>query len=479
MWTSAKMRLRLLASHFPSGGSATSRRWSPRTSTTRSVIIYSIGNEIPETGTRRVRPGAGALAEKVRALDGTRYVTNAINGLLAVLDDEARRRCAPQADGERRRHQHPDGRRRRHHERRSAPPTWSRDEDRRVLRRARRRRHQLRRGPLRPGPRSCSPTGSSSAPRRSPPTSTATGGWSSENPHVIGDFTWTGWDYLGEAGIGRAAVRSRTARRPPSAARTRGSPPGAATSTSPDTAARPPTTARSSSACAHEPYIAVQRPGAPRPDLHRDPWAWSDSIASWTWPGSRGRARHGRGLQRRRRGRTRPRRAGSRHGARGSPHPVPGRVRRRRTSRGELTATAIRDGRRAETFTLTSAGEPDHLHLIEEPGSHGDLAFVTVAVVDAAGRINTNADQGISVHVKGDAVLSAVGSGDPAPAQTYDGPAQRTFDGIAMAVVRRTGTGPVTVTVSGASEVADVTIALGAAEQSEHTSASIQEVVRA
>ncbi|MFZ8499119.1 glycoside hydrolase family 2 protein, partial [Staphylococcus aureus] len=22
-------------------------------------------------------------------------------------------------------------------------------------------------------------------------------------PHVIGDFTWTGWDYLGEAGIGR------------------------------------------------------------------------------------------------------------------------------------------------------------------------------------------------------------------------------------------------------------------------------------
>ena len=28
-----------------------------------------------------------------------------------------------------------------------------------------------------------------------------------EHPHVIGDFTWTGWDYLGEAGIGRRAVR--------------------------------------------------------------------------------------------------------------------------------------------------------------------------------------------------------------------------------------------------------------------------------
>ena len=22
-------------------------------------------------------------------------------------------------------------------------------------------------------------------------------------PHVIGDFTWTGWDYLGEVGLGR------------------------------------------------------------------------------------------------------------------------------------------------------------------------------------------------------------------------------------------------------------------------------------
>ena len=23
------------------------------------------------------------------------------------------------------------------------------------------------------------------------------------HPHVIGDFTWTGWDYLGEVGVGR------------------------------------------------------------------------------------------------------------------------------------------------------------------------------------------------------------------------------------------------------------------------------------
>ena len=27
-----------------------------------------------------------------------------------------------------------------------------------------------------------------------------------DNPHVIGDFTWTGWDYLGEAGVGRVTT---------------------------------------------------------------------------------------------------------------------------------------------------------------------------------------------------------------------------------------------------------------------------------
>jgi beta-galactosidase len=50
-----------------------------------SVVLYCLGNEIFETG----RPVGSAwgrkLAEKIRAIDDTRYVTNAINNLLAVL----------------------------------------------------------------------------------------------------------------------------------------------------------------------------------------------------------------------------------------------------------------------------------------------------------------------------------------------------------------------------------------------------------
>lgn len=53
-----------------------------------SVFAYSIGNEIPEIGT-----GAGAawvrrLATETRALDATRFVTSGVNGALLVTADE-------------------------------------------------------------------------------------------------------------------------------------------------------------------------------------------------------------------------------------------------------------------------------------------------------------------------------------------------------------------------------------------------------
>ena len=45
-----------------------------------SVILYCIGNEIPEAGTPMGARVGRALAEKIRSLDGTRFVTEAISG---------------------------------------------------------------------------------------------------------------------------------------------------------------------------------------------------------------------------------------------------------------------------------------------------------------------------------------------------------------------------------------------------------------
>ncbi len=52
-----------------------------------SVIMYSIGNEIPEIGTHLGGKTSRELAERVRSLDHTRFVTNAINGMMCVMDD--------------------------------------------------------------------------------------------------------------------------------------------------------------------------------------------------------------------------------------------------------------------------------------------------------------------------------------------------------------------------------------------------------
>jgi len=49
-----------------------------------SVVLYSIGNEIFETGRPIGSVWGRKLAEKVRSLDDTRFVTNAINHLASV-----------------------------------------------------------------------------------------------------------------------------------------------------------------------------------------------------------------------------------------------------------------------------------------------------------------------------------------------------------------------------------------------------------
>lgn len=52
-----------------------------------SVFMYSIGNEITDLGTPEGAKWSRRLADKVRALDPTRYVTNAINGMTVIMGE--------------------------------------------------------------------------------------------------------------------------------------------------------------------------------------------------------------------------------------------------------------------------------------------------------------------------------------------------------------------------------------------------------
>ncbi len=70
-----------------------------------SVIMYSIGNEIPDTGNPSGARTGRAICERIRALDNTRIVTNSINHMLAVRSGDVRvarrwRIGAPPTDGD-------------------------------------------------------------------------------------------------------------------------------------------------------------------------------------------------------------------------------------------------------------------------------------------------------------------------------------------------------------------------------------------
>ena len=77
-----------------------------------------------------------------------------------------------------------------------------------------------------------------------------------------------------------------------------------------------------------------------------------------------------------------------------------------------------------------------------------DLAYVEIVLVDADGNVHIGEDRAVTVAVDGPAVLQGFGSGNPCTEETFGSPTHDTFDGRALAVIRPTGPGTITVTVS-------------------------------
>jgi len=71
----------------------------------------------------------------------------------------------------------------------------------------------------------------------------------------------------------------------------------------------------------------------------------------------------------------------------------------------------------------------------------GDLAFVTLSLVDGDGTPHVVRDRRIDVQVDGPGVLQALGSANPATEEGFTGTSCTTFDGRALAIVRPTGEG--------------------------------------
>ena len=419
------------------------------------VVFYSIGNEIPEAAVPSAHELGRAMADRIRSLDPSRFVTNALNGLLlggaemfadlgdaassaevdettgvntaitALFDLMTRAMCSPVVT------------------QRLAEAASYLDVAGYNYMEA---RYEL---------------DAQVAPHRviiASETHPATidSGWAGvkAHPQVIGDFTWTGWDYLGEVGIGRVEYGEADA--------TAGGP----TFTAPYpwlTAScgdlditghrRPQSYYREIVyGLRTDPYAAVLRPEhRGKVTTHGTPWSWSDVVPSWSWPGCEGTAMtvevyadaeevelivNGASLGRR---------------------PVGAAHRYRTTfdveySPGELVAVALRDGLEVGRFELTSASGAPRLRIdVDRPtilADQTDLAYVTIDIVDEGGRPIHLADREVAIELAGAGVLQGLASGRPATEEAFTSSSCATFDGRALAVIRPTRAGDILVTVT-------------------------------
>ncbi len=394
-----------------------------------SVILYSIGNEIAEVGSPAGAARARSLAEKVRSLDGTRYVTNSINSMLAVLSElSALRRQADQGTGINTAMADPGAMMNaiatsELATRRTAEAFGMLDvagmnysEDRYAL--------DAELFPNR------IIVGAETFPTR------IASLWNlvRQHQHVIGDFTWTGWDYLGEAGAGRPQYATEDGARPTFTA------PFpyllAGTGDIDITAHRRPVSYYREIVFGlrSDPFLAVGRPEHYADTYAGSPWAWSDVVASWTWPGYEGAPVRvevysdadevellveGTSLGRQA--------VGPENSYRTAFDAV--------YQPGRLEVIAYRDGVESGRDHLHSAVGP--LQLRGEAEAAGDLVFVTFALTDAAGTVHQGADRAVSLTLS-NAVLLGFGSADPATEQRFDATVRHTYEGRALAVIRVT-----------------------------------------
>ncbi|CAH0191888.1 Beta-galactosidase BoGH2A [Microbacterium oxydans] len=406
-----------------------------------SVILYSIGNEILEVGNPHGAAMGRALSEKIRDIDPTRFITNGINAMVSVMPAVLAMR-----------------------EQAGAEPTggvnavmasqpnmmtqvvtskavgdataesfavldvagWNYADSRYV--------QDLAEYPDR------IVVGTETFPNA------IASNWAlvKDHSHVIGDFTWTGMDYLGEVGVGRQQYADETYsfeasfpwitawcgdlditgfRRPASYYR------------------------EIVFGLREAPYLAVHRPENHDREAVRGRWSWSDSIASWTWdvePGSPIRVEvyadaeeielllEGESLGRIEPGADLP------FLALFDVHFRP----------GELTAVAYRGGIEIGRTSLRTASEPRLAARVDRETvstSHGELIFVELELRDAAGVLHTAADVEVVVSIDGPGELLAVGSARPATTERYDTGRHTLFDGRALAVVRPVTTGSIRI----------------------------------
>ena len=114
---------------------------------------------------------------------------------------------------------------------------------------------------------------------------------------------------------------------------------------------------------------------------------------------------------------------------------------------GTLKVVAYKEGKVWAEETLGTA-DTARTVILETDFAGKDLSFVTARLEDKDGTLAPDADNLLKFKVSGPAVIVATDAGDPTSLSPFHSPEIKAFHGLASAIVRRTGEGPVTVSVT-------------------------------
>lgn len=375
-----------------------------------SVIVWSIGNEIPGMDDPAVVETAKELATYIRKLDPTRPVTAGVNSLsekkdpfFAALDIGGYNYAA---GGD--------------HNQKSIYDLDHGRKPQRIM------------------------FGSESYPLE------AFGSWVgvTDHPWVIGDFVWTAFDYIGEASIGWRGYWQEQ-------------------NFYPWTLAycgdidicgwkRPQSYYRDALWMNDQLSVFVK---PPQPSFEVNPkreswskWHWHDVVADWNWKGNEGKPfevnvysscetvelfLNGKSL-------------GKKPVNRSTEFTAVWQV---PYQPGELKAVGYRGKKKVNESVLRTAQEPAQLKLSADRttlrADGQDLSYITVEVTDAAGNKDPKATNNLSFAIEGPGEIAAVGNANPVSTESFQQPQRKAWQGKCLVIVRSTKqAGTITVKVT-------------------------------
>jgi len=123
---------------------------------------------------------------------------------------------------------------------------------------------------------------------------------------------------------------------------------------------------------------------------------------------------------------------------------------------GVLQAVAFRQGVEVARDTMSTAGAPARIHLRADrsriAAGGDDLAFVTVRIEDQDGNLCPMADNLVSFQVTGAGEIAAVDNGNAATAEPFHADHRKAFNGLALLIVRPRTAGGGTIHISAHAE---------------------------